>query len=339
METLAVKRSLIPFLAGKPCRRAGEGRARETSRRILDLPPGRKMDPCRILIHRAGVPKAGRDPRRQADGFPHHAVHAIEYTFMPSPLPGMDPFIEGHDWEDFHGRFVPALSDALVPLVRPNYVVRVERRVYVEHEPEEPSLQIKPDLAVAGGPLKPSKVGSAAKTGSTPESPLICTLLLPVEQRETFLTLRDRQSLEVVTVVEVLSPGNKRPGSDGRREYLEKRELVLRSPAHLVELDLLRGGQALPVVETLPPAAYRAFVCRSNMRPRAEVYSWGLRDRLVDIPVPLRVGEKDVVIPLSEVFIAVYDRAGYDYSLDYGRPLAPPLTPDDQAWATTVLER
>ena len=115
---------------------------------------------------------------------------------MPSPFPGMDPFIESQRWTSFHDRFIVSLGDALVPQVRPRYVVDVGERVYLE--------------------------------------------------REIFLTLRDRASNEVVTVIEVLSPSNKRPGSDGRKEYLEKRNQVLMSTAHLIELDLLRGGERLP---------------------------------------------------------------------------------------------
>jgi hypothetical protein len=52
---------------------------------------------------------------------------------MPSSFPGMDPFIEGQDWEGFHTGFIAELSAALVPHVRPKYVVRKERGVYVEH--------------------------------------------------------------------------------------------------------------------------------------------------------------------------------------------------------------
>ncbi|MFA0775855.1 MAG: hypothetical protein THHGLFOP_001379, partial [Candidatus Fervidibacter sp.] len=51
---------------------------------------------------------------------------------MPSPFPGMDPFIEGQLWDDFHSRFVPELAAALMPKVRPKYLVTVERRVYLE---------------------------------------------------------------------------------------------------------------------------------------------------------------------------------------------------------------
>lgn len=53
---------------------------------------------------------------------------------MPSPFPGMDPFLESQEWEDFHTRLITAFSDRLSPKIEPDYLVRVERRVYVESE-------------------------------------------------------------------------------------------------------------------------------------------------------------------------------------------------------------
>jgi len=210
---------------------------------------------------------------------------------MPSPFPGMDPFIEGQDWEDFHTGFIAELSAALVPHVRPKYVVRKERRVY---------------------------------------------LPMPEERREAFLTLRERETMEVVTVIELLSPANKRHGGDGRREYLSKRESILGSTTHLVELDLLRGGERLPTVEPLPPGDYYAFVCRQR-RYQAEVYAWTLREPLPAVRIPLAGDDPDVTIDLEEVFTSTYDRAGYDYSLDYTRPIRPPLPERDASWAAGVL--
>ena len=145
--------------------------------------------------------------------------------------------------------------------------------------------------------------------------------------------------MEVVTVIEVLSPGNKRPGSDGRREYLNKRETVLRSPAHLLELDLLRGGERLPTIEALPRADYYAFVCRARRRPLAEVYPWTLYQPLPSIPVPLAQGDPEIALDLQAVFTTVYDRAGYDYALDYAQPVAPPLSEDEQAWCAAILQQ
>lgn len=162
---------------------------------------------------------------------------------------------------------------------------------------------------------------------------------MPEEFREAFLTLRERDTLEVVTVIEVLSPRNKRSGSDGRDEYLSKREEILKTRSHLVELDLLRGGKRLPTVDPLPAADYYAFVCRSQPRYNAEVYAWSLRDRAPAIPVPLAANDPDVSVDLQEVFTSTYDRAGYDYSLNYADSVVPPLTAADAEWVKGLLEK
>jgi hypothetical protein len=250
----------------------------------------------------------------------------------------MDPFIEGQVWEDFHLRMIAELSDALVPRVRPRYVVRVERRVYLEHKPGGLSEFIRPDVAVLEREGQEAPLGDTADTAiAVAVAPNVLTLPMPERKREAFLTIRDRETMEVITIIEVLSPGNKRPGSDGRQEYLSKRETVLQSATHLVELDLLREGERLPTVEPLPSADYYAFVCRGYRRPKAEVYVWTLRHRLPPIPVPLAGNDPDVVLDLQAIFNAVYDRAGYDYSLDYCSPVEPPLRDTDAAWARQVL--
>ena len=257
---------------------------------------------------------------------------------MPSPFPGMDPFIEGSTWDDFHPGFIVHLSDALVPLVRPRYVVRRQRRVYVEHHGKAEDRVLRPDVAVFAAQREPPFAEGGASSATAP-APVAVHLPMPQEEREAFLTIRHRQTMEVVTIVELLSPANKRLGSDGRREYLSKREEILASRTHLVELDLLRGGQRLPTVEPLPPADYYAFVCRNRPRYVAQVYPWTMRAALPRIPIPLAGDDPDVPVDLQQVFTATYDRAGYDYSLAYGQPIDPPLSEADAAWAAEIVAR
>ena len=195
---------------------------------------------------------------------------------MPSVFPGMDPFIEGDEWESFHSRFIAGISDALVLRIRPNYLVRTERRVYVEHSYEEPRT-IRPDLAVVRARQDRGRRNYTASTTAVLE-PGECTLPGPVRVRERYLVIRRVKSSEVVTVIEVPSPGNKREGGRGREEYLAKRDENLQSKTNLIEIDLLRGGARLPTIEPLPPGDYFAFVCRAKRRLRADVF-WGIRSR------------------------------------------------------------
>ena len=243
----------------------------------------------------------------------------------------MDPFLENQEWEDFHTRFNTVVGEYLAPSLEPNYVVRVERRVYVEHlGGQEPPRRA--DVAV----LWTGDRGRASAGRSSAIAAVECLLPMPEERRETFLVVRDRETLEVVAVLETLSPANKRVGGDGRREYLSKRDAVLQSQAHLIELDLLRGGGRLPMVDPLPTGDYYAIVSRAYRRPRAEVYAWGVLDPLPVIPIPLRREDPDAALDLHGVFTTVYDRARYHLSLDYEAPLTPE---PDAALAAWIAER
>ncbi|MEZ6130029.1 MAG: DUF4058 family protein [Planctomycetaceae bacterium] len=260
---------------------------------------------------------------------------------MPSVFPGMDPFLERHEWEDFHTNFITEVQASLVPRLRPAYAVRTERRIYVEHLLDDDTL-IRPDITILrhpefGDSARQATAFSAA-TAVTIE-PVERTLPLPVTIEETYLVIRRLDTAEVVTVIELLSPSNKRAGAEGRRVYLTKREDLLQSRTSLVEIDLLRGGERLPTLEPLPKADYFAFVCRAKRRRHAAVYAWPLNHRLPVIPIPLAIDDVEVPLDLQAVFDSVYDRAGYDYSLSYRTPVEPPLNEDESKWAEGLLAK
>jgi Protein of unknown function (DUF4058) len=257
---------------------------------------------------------------------------------MSSPFPGMDPFIENQEWEDFHTRLHTALSDNLSPRLEPAYVIRVERRVYVEFPSHgsETGQWRRVDAAIVVAESPPFERPDEAAPSAGGASVAVCELPIPEERRETYLVIREQETREIVTVIETLSPSNKRSG-DGRREYLEKREAVLRSQAHLVELDLLRGGYRLPMVTPLPPGDYYAIISRRPRRPHAEVYSWTIRQPLPVIPIPLRGDDPDVHVELQPLFESLYDRARYDLTIDYSSPVDPPFSEEEQAWVSTIL--
>ena len=254
---------------------------------------------------------------------------------MPSPFPGMDPFIERQEWRDFHSSFIPNIKVALTALVRPRYVVHIEENVYLAREDGDLLRVIVPDVAIK------QKTGWLETTDgavAVESEPALLTLpaIDPVE--EINLVIRSRENDDVVTVIELLSPTNKL-SRDGRTEYLNKRNTVLHSEANLVEIDLLRGGKRLPTVERLPKGDYYAFVTRVELRPKVEVYSWPLERRLPTIPIPLAEGDPDVSLDLQAIFDTTYDRAGYDYALNYQKPIEPPLTESQQAWVAEFLSK
>ena len=253
---------------------------------------------------------------------------------MPSPFPGMDPFLESQEWEDFHTTFNTVLRERLGPALEPKYLVRVERRVYLESVGGEPETMRRADVAIVTVDARPGDTGPAVGLLSPEAASMTaeCELPMPIERQETYLVIRERETMKVITVIELLSPSNKRSKGDGRHEYMMKRQEILSSPTHLVELDLLRGGMRQPVIGTLPPGDYYAVISRAKRRPKCEVYAWTLNDKLPVIPIPLQLGDPDATVPLQDVFDLVYQRARYDLSVKYTAPLDPPLTPDELKW-------
>lgn len=256
---------------------------------------------------------------------------------MSSPFPGMDPFIEMEEWPDFRGAMIFAFRAQLAPQLRPRYVVRAETRVYLERSHAE-GQQFPPDVQIA----KASERRGSGRVTTSPQmavlEPELFDIPLPEEHREHFLVIRDRDQREVVTVIEVLSPVNKRRGSDGYREYYAKREDLLCHHVHLIELDLLRGGSRPVTIQPLPAATdYCALVHRLELRPKAQVLQWTIRDRLPQLRVPLAQGDPDVTLDLQQAFAAAYEGGEYDVTIDYAAKLRPQLRKSDAAWMKQLL--
>jgi Protein of unknown function (DUF4058) len=247
---------------------------------------------------------------------------------MPSPFPGMDPFIESQRWEGFHASYIPALRDLLVPEVRPHYVCDVQKYVFVISDEEEVRRHLAPDVHVAS---ETPRFGTADQEQVATLAPVILTHLEPLEMEQPFLVIRTADGREIVAVIELLSPWNKSK-QDGMAEYITKRYEYLHSSASVIEIDLLRGGTRLDCREPLPEGDYYAYVSRRGERPHVEVSWWTLSDRLPTIPVPLLPADGDVALDLQTAFDSVYDRAGYDYALQYDRPLVPTVSEAQRSW-------
>ena len=256
---------------------------------------------------------------------------------MPSPFPGMNPFLEQDDvWHDFHEKFIPAIAERLVLQVRPDYIVKIDEHVYVQELPPEPRRYLgRADVSVSRSMEDRSGRGSGAILLAAPAE-----VRLPVRNVEelAFVEIRDRRSRELITVVEVLSPSNKYSGST-RDQYLAKRQELLDSRANVVEIDLLRGGKPMPLDER-PDGdhAYSVLVSRPHDRPTAGFWPIGLRDRLPVIPIPLRAPTADAQLDLQETLNHVYDTSGYEDYIYSGSP-DPHLDGADQDWASSLIPR
>jgi hypothetical protein len=243
----------------------------------------------------------------------------------------MNPYLEQDDaWQGFHQTFIPVAREMLMEQVRPTYFVKVEEQLFIHELPgEERRLLGRSDVSITTRPLS-----GAPRSSEVLDRPTPVRIPTAVDvERHSFLEIRDRRNRELVTVLELLSPSNKR-GED-RGQYLAKRHSLLRSPVHLVEIDLLRGGPRLPF-DDLPECEYCVLVSRAEKRPEGEAWPIRLRDRLPRIPVPLRSGDPDARLDLQALLHRVYDAAGYDTFIYTGQP-EPALRPEDAEWPRQFL--
>jgi len=259
---------------------------------------------------------------------------------MPSPFPGMDPYLEHpRFWQDVHQRLSAEIADQLTPQLRPRYVARlVPQRVM--DQPDNGELRILfPDVSVMRRPSAESLPELAGPAAAIAPPPVTAVNVMRVPFRQVSIEIRDVASGLLVTAIELLSPANKRPGSEAREAYLRKRDTLLASTAHLLEIDLLRRGERLPLEPPPPPASYYVVLSRADRRPEAEVWPIRLQDRLPVVPVPLLAPAPDASLDLGAALRTVYDRAGYDLDLDYTADPFPPLEGEEAAWAADLLEK
>ncbi len=236
---------------------------------------------------------------------------------MPSPFPGMDPYLEGPLWTTLHFTFSAEIVRQLAPRLRPRYLVfPVER--FVMEMPESISISAGPtcpDIGVARRDRFSSGGGAAVAVAP---APLEINTLMPTPVPHVTIEIRDAAKRQLVTIIEILSPTNKR--DEGRQEYLAKRRRILLSSAHLLEIDLLREGERLPMQQPLPPVPYFVFLSRTERRPLTEIWPIRLNESLPTISVPLLPGDADAPLDLQAAFTATYDLIGYDLAVDYQQP-------------------
>ena len=249
---------------------------------------------------------------------------------MPSLFPGMDPYLERSDlWPQVHNRLIIAIADALTPQIAPRYRASIEERIYTTDESTE-SIGVADVAAVQGQDTAETQASTA-----TLSKPLAVEVPMPRQVKERFLTIRATENNEVITVIEILSPANKRSG-EGRDTYKAKRQQILGSKTNFIEIDLLRSGESMPVYGPLT-SPYRILVSRGADRPKAELYPFALPEPLPTFPVPLRPSESEPAVMLQQLLNDVYDRARFDLAIDYSTPLKPKLTSPDAEWVMELL--
>ncbi|MDJ1183629.1 DUF4058 family protein [Roseofilum casamattae] len=259
---------------------------------------------------------------------------------MPSPFPGMNPYLEHPDlWSEVHSRLIVALADEIAPRSMPNYYVALEKRIYLS-TPQDSVLIGIPYVSIIAPEVRSSqdleRNPTSTATLPKPDEPQTVTVALAEEVQERYLEIRETNTGRVVTAIELLSPKNKRAG-EGKEAYLRKRQRILTSSTHLVEIDLLRGGKPMPMQGVTKRKDYRILMSRSDRRPYAQLYSFNLTDAIPKVELPLQAEECSLVVDLKPILDGIYDRGGYHFRIDYSQPTIPALSGETAAWANTVL--
>jgi hypothetical protein len=256
----------------------------------------------------------------------------------------MDPYIEACGlWPDFHGHLIERLYERVAEAAPDRYLVRTGERSYVvlvESEGKN-SHPFVPDVSVT----TPSRRKRGGKAGGTAVAeaagevePITMRAFIEEEHRESFVEIYEATPEQrLVTCIEVLSPSNKAPGTPGWDLYLRKRQSLLLGGINLVEIDLLRGGRRMPMLDPWPTSPYTLLVARAKKVQLCRAWPVHFQRPIPPLPVPLAKPDPDILVELQPMLDAVYQRSRYERSIDYTKPLDPPLGPEETAWLQEQL--
>jgi hypothetical protein len=227
---------------------------------------------------------------------------------MPSPFPGMDPYLEGEMWVEFQHSFVHRISQQVMPLVRPKYVAFLAKRYCRE----------------------PIVFEGSDKEARTVQPIMDDVPVLAIE-------IRDVAERRLVTLIEILSPVNKR--GEGAREYAQRRLELMQTNTHLLEIDLLCQGRRIQLLQEPPPAPYYLYLSRAQRRPYTQVWALPLSKPLPTIPVPLLPPDPDVPLDLQAAMTDCFTLVGYEDLLDYSAKPPAGLTEEEKTWVAQTLQK
>jgi hypothetical protein len=225
---------------------------------------------------------------------------------MPSPFPGMDPYLEEEGlWPVFHHQMVMCLYQILLPGLVDRYRARVAQRCYHTEQ-------------------------------------ALFTSVVREERHEDYIEVRQRSDGRLITLLELVSPANK-TSAQGRAAYLDKRREGRSAGASLVEIDLVLQGQ--PTLEYsrdgLPDWDYAVTVTRSQEAEQDEIYTATLQKRLPKFKLPLAADDRDALLDLQAAFARAYDLGTFASLINYKGPPPPdvPLTDDYKTWTEELLKQ
>ena len=257
---------------------------------------------------------------------------------MPSPFPGMDPYLEGYLWADVHNALASKIRQLLVPLLRPHYTARLEIYLVEDTAPEGEIGILYPDVEVVL--RQPELIERLPRSDAgvvTTPAPLTLPVMQPVAVRIPSVEIRDTAGNRLVTSIEILSPVNKR--EPGLTPYRQKRQRLYGAAVNLIELDLLRRGTRLFSHPRLPDVPYLIALTRAKASA-VELWPIKLQQGLPTIPVPLCEPDGDVALDLGRALTEIYDEAAYELSINYGQLPPPPVfSTAELDWMQTIVSK
>ena len=240
---------------------------------------------------------------------------------MKSPFPGMDPYIEACGlWEGFHDRLIHKSAK----LIGSGYFLGVtsrskhyrtlitlflwKRRARVSVRRNQTSTITRPADNKKKKPPKRNGGGVALAEPLAELDSVEMQAFIAEEFTETFIEIyAQREERILVTSIEVLSPSNKRPDTEGWEQYERKRQAQCCSAGAgpPSEIDL-KSGQKMPMLTPWPDCPYTLLVSRRRNAPRCRVWKAHYKHRLPVIPVPLLHPDPDLTLDLQPLIDGIY---------------------------------
>lgn len=254
---------------------------------------------------------------------------------MPSPFPGMDPYLEGRLWPDVHNSLAYLISVQLTPRLGAPYIVHLNNYTVEDTSPEEDVGIMYPDVELFRKADRMKEPAEAyGESAITPET-LVLPAIKPVEVHIPVVEVRDKKSNKLITAIEILSPVNKR--RPGLQPYREKRLRLHRGGVHLIEIDLLRRGERPLAHPYLPKSHYLITLIRAG-QGQTQVWAVDVKEPLPVIPVPLKAPDKDTFLALNKALKDLYEQRALDKSIDYSEAPPPPaFSEEEQQWMQDLI--
>jgi len=221
---------------------------------------------------------------------------------MPSPFPGMDPYLENDKlWKPFQHHLIGSLYQILLPNLVDRYRARVATRQYLTEMP-------------------------------------LFTSVVREEHVEEYIEIRNRSDGRLVTLVDAVSIVNKTTAA-GRTAFLDKRREARNAGASIVEVDLVLQGP--PMLEYsrdgLPDWDYAVTVTRAAQPERYEIYTATIQKRLPRFKLPLALDDRDTIVDLQAAFARCYDHGNFCAQIDYMQTPAIIASEEDRRWINDLL--